>query len=324
MTNQSHDYRVPLAVTEKLELVRARAWKVRLATALVGGLVVLLAAMGVSMAIDRWATLYSPTWRSLLTLSALSATGLTLVMWIVAAWRYVNRVERVAADVDRSMPDLEERWSTLAQLNTPEKTRDVHPAMYRQVAEEANNSSPRIDPLAVVRLTGFTRAAWCLTAVAAILVGAAIMDSHRTAVLFKRFWLPMANISATEITNLSENKVVARGESLEIAAELSGSTVKQATLFLNPEGEDEQTITLVPRGDEQNRLAHRVRTVKEPLRYRLRAGDGQTEWQEVAVADRPELSAATLKVISPEYTQLKPQEFDKLPRRLSALTGSVL
>jgi hypothetical protein len=324
MTNQSHEYRVPLAVTEKLELVRARAWKVRLATAIVGGLVVLLGAMGVSMAIDRWATLYSPTWRSMLTLSALSATGVTLMMWIVAAWRYVNRVDRVAADVDRSMPDLEERWSTLAQLNTPEKTRDVHPAMYRQVAEEANTSSPRIDPPTVVRLTGFTRAAWCLTAVAAILVGAAIMDSHRTAVLFKRFWLPMANISATEINNLSEHKVVARGESLEIAAELSGSPVKQATLFLNPEGEDEQTITLVPRGDEQNHLAHRVRTVKEPLRYRLRAGDGQTEWQEVAVADRPELAAATLKVISPEYTQLKPQEFDKLPRRLSALTGSVL
>ena len=324
MTHQSQDFRVPLAVADKLEAVRARAWKVRLATALVGGLVVLLAAMGLAMAIDRWATLYSPTWRSLLTLSALTATGLTLVVWIVAAWRYVNRVERIAADVDRSVPNLEERWSTIAELAAPEKTRDVHPAMFRQVAEEANKYSAHVDPLAVVRLKGFTRAAWCLTAVAAILVFAAIMDSHRTVVLFKRFWLPMANISATEIQAVSQHGVVARGESLEIAAELKGTPVSEATLFLNPEGADEQTITLVPRGDEQNRLTHRVRSVKEPLRYRLRAGDGQTDWQEVAVADRPELAAATLEVIPPEYTQQKPQDFDKLPRRLSALVGSVL
>ena len=121
-----------------------------------------------------------------------------------------------------------------------------------------------------MRLAGFTRAAWCLTAVTAVLIGAAILDSHRTGVLLKRFWFPMANISATEIHTLSDNTVVARGESLDIAAELSGSPVKDATLILNTEGEDEQTITLVPRGDEQNHLAHRVRSVKAPLRYRLR------------------------------------------------------
>lgn len=324
MTQKSSDFRVPLAVADKLEAVRARAWKVRLATALVGGLVVLLAAMGLAMGIDRWATLYSPTWRSMLTLAALGATGVTLVAWILAAWRYVNRVDRVAMDVDRSLPNLEERWSTVAQLTTPEKTRDVHPAMFRQVAEEANKYSPDVDPLRVVRLNNFTRAAWCLTAVSAILVCAAVMDSHRTSVLFKRFWLPMANISATEINNLSKHDVVARGESLEIVAELAGSPVKNATLFLAPDGDDEQAITLVPRGDQQNRLTHRVRTVKEPLKYRLRAGDGQTEWQEVAVADRPELGAATLKVTPPEYTQQEPQEFDKLPRRTTALVGSTL
>jgi hypothetical protein len=324
MTNQSAEFRVPLAVADKLEAVRKRAWKVRVATAFVGGMVVLLAAMGLAMAIDRWATLYNPAWRSMLTLLALGATGITLVLWILAAWRYVNRVDRVAADVDRSVPKLEERWSTIAQLSTPEKTRDIHPAMYRQVADEANKYSSQVDPLAVVRLNGFTRAAWCLTAVTAILIGAAVMDSHRTAVLFKRFWLPMANISATEIHPVAQTGVVARGESLEIAAELAGTPVHEATLILAPETEDEQTITLVPRGDEQNKLSHRVRAVTEPLKYRLRAGDGQTDWQEVAVADRPELAAATLTVIPPEYTQQEPQEFDKLPRRLSALMGSQL
>lgn len=322
MTHESSEFRVPTNMADKLAAVRDRTWKVRLATALVCGLAVLLVAMGLAMAIDRWATLYSPAWRTILTLSALTATAMTIGAWILAAWHHVSRVDRVAADVDRSVPKLEERWSTIAELSGPEKLRDIHPAMLRQVAEEANQQAVQVDPQAIVRLKRFNRAVWGLTAVTGVLIVAVAMDSHRMAVSLKRFWLPMANISATEIHPVGQTGVVARGESLEIAAELVGTPVKEATLFLQPAASDIQEITLVPRGDAQNQLAHRVRAVREPLQYRLRAGDGQTDWQQVIVADRPELAAATLTVVPPDYTQAQPREFAKLPRRLSALVGS--
>src|SRR5690606_36095120 len=130
---------------------------------------------------------------------------------------------------------------------------------------------------------------------------------------------------ATEIHPVVQTEVVARGESLEIAAEFVGTPVKEATLFLPPAATSGvQAITLVPRGDAQNQLTHRVRALREPLKYRLRAGDGQTDRQEGVVADRPELAPATLTVIPPDYTQSQSQEFKKLPRRVSALGGSRL
>jgi hypothetical protein len=55
---------------------------------------------------------------------------------------------------------------------------------------------------------------------------------------------------------------------------------------------------------------------------RFRAGDGQTEWFNVDVADRPEIDAIKLTVTPPAYTRQPAKTFDKLPERLSAMKGS--
>ena len=69
-------------------------------------------------------------------------------------------------------------------------------------------------------------------------------------------------------------------------------------------------------------FSHRMRSVDEPFAYRFRAGDGQTEWFNVDVADRPEIDAIKLTVTPPAYTRQQPKTFDKLPERLSAMRNS--
>ena len=324
MKSSAPEFRIPIAVADKLETVRTEAWRIRLRTALLGSLGVLLGAMGVVMAVDWWATLFSPAWRSVLTLSALGVSGSTLVLWILSAKRSVSRAASLAAEVDRSLPPLEERWSTITQLSELETNSNVHPAMFRQVAQEASEFTPQVDPQIVVTRKGLRWAGWGLASVALPILGLALCDLQRSTVLFKRFWLPLANISATKVQDVSTAAVVARGESFEIAAQLKGVPVDEATLIIRPADSGEQSITLVPRGERQDRVTHRLRGIKEPLAYRLRAGDGQTAWQEVAVADRPELAMATLTVTPPDYTERDPEKFDKLPRRVSALVGSKL
>lgn len=324
MSQQPHSYRIPIGVAAKLETVRERTWQVRLSTALLVGAAVLAAAMGLAMAIDRLAVLYDPAWRTLLTISALAAALVSLIACVRAAQSHVSRLERVAADIERSIPSLEERWTTVAQLSSCGQDRHIHPAMFRQVAQEAGTYTPDVRPETVVSTTQRSRAALALAGVTGVLLLAAILDWQRVPTLLGRFWLPMANISSTKIQTINDTPVVARGESLEIAAELGGVPVKQAKLMLEPQDGKEQVITLVPRGDHENELQHRIRSVKAPLRYRLRAGDGQTEWHEVIVAERPELAEATLTIVPPEYTQQDPEQLAKIPRRFSALVGSEL
>lgn len=326
MAQQGQRITLPGSIAGKLLSVRKRSFKVRLATAVVAAVVVLLAAMGVAMLVDYLATLYDSRWRVVLTTSALAAAGLTLVAWVLFGWRYTRRLDRSAAAVDREFPELEERWTTVASLaDSPRTAQDVHPAMYQQVATEATRWSPRVAPERVVTLEGFVRALLCLTAVTAVLGLAVILDARQTTVLMRRFWAPGSLISATEITHTPGNTVVGRGEPLEIAASIEGRPVTRATLTLEPEEGEPQTLTLVPHASQdETRVTHRLRSVNTPVKYQLRAGDGQTPWYEVAVADRPKIDQLRLTVTPPAYTHKPAETKERLPRRLTVLEGSQL
>ncbi|MEM8946128.1 MAG: hypothetical protein AAGD11_13220 [Planctomycetota bacterium] len=328
MTQLQQKITIPDAMAQKLELVRRRTLKVRIGTAIVAGVGVLLAAMGVAMLVDWLATLYDFRWRAALTYTAWITALVTLTAWAYAAWRHTRTVETMAAKVDEEMPELEERWSTIAEVTASGKNRKpsagqvVHPAMFQQVSEEALRWTPRVEPDRVIPLDGLIRALMFLTAITSILGIAVVLDSQRTTVLIRRFWQPFAPISATEITDLSGDLVVGRGESLEIKANLVGAPVQQASLLVKPAEGEAKTISLTPGGDTLDQLSHRLRSVKEPMRYRLRAGDGQTPWYEIAVADRPQLAAVRVTLTPPAYTRKESKTIDKLPRRVTVLEGS--
>ena len=93
---------------------------------------------------------------------------------------------------------------------------------------------------------------------------------------------------------------------------VEGSPIDHATLTIEPSKGEAQTITLVPRGDEEVRVSHRIRSVPAPIRYQIRAGDGQTSWHSIGVADRPELGEVHLTIIPPAYTKEEPVEMKKI------------
>ena len=327
MTQLQQKLTLPAAMATKLEDVRRRTLRVRLGTAFVAAVGVLLAAMAVAMFVDWLATLYDFRWRAALTYSAWTAAGATLLTWAVTAWRQTRRVEYVAAKVDREIPAMEERWSTVTTLTTNGQTKgdrsaEIHPAMFKQVATEAQSWTPRVEVDRVVPLDGLIRALLLLTAITSILGLAVIFDAQRTTVLLRRFWQPFTAISATELVDLPGDLVVGRGESLTIDANLIGAPIKQASLLLRPTAGEPNTITLIPRDDSQDRLTHRLRSIKQPLKYRLRAGDGQTPWYEIVVADRPQLAQVRLQLTPPAYTRKEPKIIHKLPRRVTVLEGT--
>jgi len=324
MTQLQQKLALPAAMAQKLDGLRQRTLKVRIGTALVTALGVLLAAMAIAMLIDWLATIFDTRWRAVLTYSAWSLAGVTFLAWAVAAYRHTRQLAQVAAEIDREIPELEERWSTVTTVTTNGHSADVHPAMFKQVSAEAQQWVPRIDADRVVPIDGLIRALLALTAITAILGFAVLFDAQRTTVLLRRFWQPHAPISATQLIDVTGKQVVGRGESIKIAASLMGIPVKKASLLLEPEQGDLQTISLAPRNDNQNQLTYRLRSVKQPLRYRFRAGDGQSPWYEIIVADRPQIANVIMTLTPPAYTRKAPKVINKLPRRLTVLEGSHL
>ena len=323
MKQSTHNSTVPAAILRKLRLVQKRLMVVQVACALVAAATVLLAAMGVAMFIDWLAMLYDSRWRVVLTTIAITAAICTSIGWIIVAWRRAQRLDRVAAEVDRQTPPLEERWTTMTRLGEDStKTEVIHPAMFRRLSSEATSWEPRIEPHEVVSLSTLMRTIIGLTAVTAILAVAVVLDSREVLVLAHRFWLPGASISATKLVDVPGDLVIARGEPLALNASIDGRLVEIATLFLQPQEKPAQTVRLVAEHSRPIAFSHRMRTVDEPFAYRFRAGDGQSEWFNVDVADRPDIEAIKLIVTPPAYTRQPARTFDKLPERLSALRNS--
>ena len=323
--NQSTYSAVPFAILRKLQLVRQRKLWVQVATAFVAAVAVLLAAMAMAMLVDWLATLYDSRWRVVLTTAALSAAALTSVGWLVVAWRRLLGLERIAGDVDRRIPQLAERWTTMTRLGDDVANPEIiHPAMLRRVASEASSWEPHVEPEQMVSMSVLMRAMLGVTAITAVLAVAVVLDSRQTLVLMRRFWLPASSISATELVNVPGNVVVGRGEPLALAAAVKGTPVDRAILFLRSEADDPKTITLVSHAQDPIEFSHRVRAVEQPFEYRFRAGDGQTDWFTVDVADRPEIGALALTITPPAYTGRPAKTFDKLPQRVSALQKSGL
>ena len=315
---------IPTPLLNKLTLVRRR--KVRVGICITGlvALAVLLVTMAGAMFIDWTVTLFEPTWRLILLSTVLCATGATLLLGTIWAFRRAHRLTAIAADIDREVPQLEERWSTVTEIarRGPADAHIIHPEMMNRVRDEALHWEPQVDPQNVVSWQKVRRPLTALAVVAAALVGALMLDWRQTTVLMGRLWAPTSNLSMTVIDGL-DDLVVGRGEALSIKAELTGRTVDEATMFLRPHDRDEERLMLFPRGDKPQSLRYRQRAASASFDYRIRAGDGQSDWHRVTVADRPELSAVTVQITPPAYTRQERTERRELPEKLSAVEGSV-
>ncbi len=326
MITSNSPIRIPTPIEDKLREVRGARDKVRLAQAVVLGLLALFLAMSVAMLVDWTFTLFDPFWRSVLTLSALATAGITLIASVVIGLGRGRKMEDVAAEVDHSVPKIEERWSTIAELATAplEQQRQIHTGMLNRLSQEATNLEPEVAPDDVVSTRGVMSSVFGLCAMVLLLLVACLIDWQQTSVLVKRFWAPAANISVTQLEVPTDHLVVARGEPLTLQATIKGRPVEEGTLFLQQESGEDDRIPLEPTGGDDTQFVHRIKAADAGLTYRMRAGDGQTDWKSVTVVNRPEIAAVRFSAIPPSYTNGESINLNELPEKVSVVEGTML
>ena len=315
--------RVPAAVSNKLKEVGNEKRKQRLATWLVGGLAVLLSAMCLAMFVDWTLTLFSPVRRCLLTTATLAAVAVLLSAWWIRIIRGYKPAE-LASEVDGAIPQLEERWSTVTEIagSPPEHHIHIHRGIMNRLSSEAEAWEPRVRAEEVLSPRPLVIAWGALCGMILVLFLAFACDWTGTSVLIRRFWMPTANISATRIALQSGDRVTARGEPFALKATMESRAVPEAVLFLCAEDGDTQRVMLFAQGDNGDQLLYRVKSAEESFDFRIRAGDGQTDWRSVTVADRPELAGVRFRVIPPEYAGQEHIVRKELPYKVSILEGS--
>lgn len=316
---------LPTTMNEKLRSIRRRQAILAVARAVAIGASVLIGAMLLAMVLDWWLTLFSTTVRTVLTVTSL---GLAAVACLAAGVRPLLAAigwKSAAASADEHVPELEERWTTVASFAVSEHqpTTSEGRAMLEQVTSEAVALGRLVKPQQVARPTAVRPAALtlagCLLALAAFLA----LDWAQTSVLLRRFWSPTALITATQLRSVTGDVTIPRGESLDLVTEQSGLLRDAALLTLQYDSGTVDVFELPTDEDASNTFLYSLRT-DDSFRYRVRAGDGQTDWRTVTVIDYPALAEVQFKVTAPDYIDRAPYEKTLIPGRVRVAQGSRL
>ncbi len=317
----------PAVMRDRLSAVRTRRTAFALVRALAIALTALVIAMLVSMLIDWGVTLFDVRYRVLLTTSTLL---LGLVTLLLTGWRPIRRAlgwTTAAEQIDQRVPQLEERWLTVASLaETGRDPKDpATQAMLARVTSEAVAMSRLVRPERVV--SGQLLKRPLLGLGAALLTLGIFFASHwgQTSILWQRFWSPTLNISATQMKAVTGDAVVPRGQSLDIVAAMQGLQRESVDLILRRESvpDEEELLTVTP-ASSAGGFIHFPVDVDETLHYRIQAGDGRTEWHTLTAIDYPELKDVRLTVTPPKYVDEPVAEKTLIPSRLRAVQGSRL
>lgn len=316
----------PAAMDQKLRQVCRRQLTIITVRALLLSGSVLLAAMFVSMVVDECFTLFNTTARALLTFSAILATAATLLVSCLGPILAAFGLRRAADKVDQATPELEERWSTVANLveskHRPRST--IGRAMLRQVTSEAIAMERLVEPARVVKLRDLRRAIIAFAAVALLTVLFLAANWQYHGVLLHRFWSPLSNIAATELECLSGDLIVPRGEPVELVVRMAGFMRDQAILEMTLDDADQQAIALTPTEHQPDQFRYNLAALESTFRYRVHAGDGRTQWHTVTAVDRPSLAEVKMTLTAPEYVDRPVYEKDYLPAQVQVVQGSSL
>jgi hypothetical protein len=316
---------LPSSVAKKLRAIQRRAVGFTFLRGTILAGTVLLAAMLAAMLIDWSVGWFNSTARYAATVLALGAAAAALVIWCARPLLHRRTIVSTARDVDQSLPQLEERWSTVTELSQNTDAPEVRgsEAMIRKVASEAELASDNITPEKVVSSRPVMLASrWLAGAVAVLLILCAI-NFTQTRLLAQRFWMPGKNISLTQVSASPVTGWVPKGEALTLNATVKGRVPKTgATLLLRNERGLEKTVAMTGKTGAPGAFQHAIEEVTDSFEYRVRSGDGQTPFQKIGAVDRPKISEVKLKVTPPAYSKLPREEKPALPSAIRVLEGS--
>jgi len=316
----------PAGMDLKLRTIRRRHCMLAVVRAGLLAVFALLSAMLLAMSIDGLFAIFETGVRVALTGAALAIAVATLLLTAAGPVATSLGLRRAAKHADREVPQLEERWTTVAHFaeSNHQPQTPLARAMLQQVTSEAVALGRLVEPSRVARPDGLRRATMFVAFASLLLGGFLVLDWRQNRVLLQRFWSPTSDISATRLQSATGDAVVPRGRPVDIIVNISGVPRDSATILLATDGDETDAIDLAPDPERPVRFVYHLAALKRSFRYRVQAGDGRTPWHSITAIDRPALAEVRFTITSPEYAARPKYEKPYLPDRARAIQGSRL
>ena len=325
MTAIIRSNQLPTTLLKRLNSIRRRILLLSIGRSLAYAIATLIVLMIVSMTIDWLWGLFSQTLRLFLT-GATLLLSITVLLWTTIP-RFISVTSRskVARMVDASVPQMQERWTTVASFadNREGLLSDTAQSMLGQVTDEAVAMQALVRPKEIVPLSVLRHSLMAMFVCFFALVTFLSLNWQQTTVLLQRFWSPHRQITATKLSNLTGSKLVPRGELVTVAISQSGLHRDSAELTVRYASGVEDFAEVSTDDENEDQFLHTMR-LDESVMYRVRAGDAETSWYSFKVIDYPEIESIEFKVVAPAYANRPDVIKDRLPRRIKVIQGTQL
>jgi hypothetical protein len=244
---------------------------------------------------------------------ALSALGYGVAIlgawWTCArlVWRSLDPRE-LARLIEGVRPELREDLISAVELGDPHGKDQWDSEEFRELLQQ--NVARRMQGVDVAELLSFQKISawvWASGGVIGLVIAMLLIPGLRYDHLLLRSLLPMANlerISRVKIAILEPNppeRPVPQGDIVAVRVEIAGPETKRVYLETFPAGRKSERVEMVLAGKRQYESS--IAVGREPVQYRIRAGDAQTRKYTLTTVARPEAISFKKTYVYPEYTR---------------------
>ncbi len=299
-----------------------------LARGLCAVVAVLLAAM-TAVALLDWQVLLADEVRWAL-------SGAAYALALAAAWVTSMRLllrspdaKTLARFIEQVRPELREDLISAVELGDPRGKERWDSEEFREILQRSVADRIRgVEVEALLSWRRIARWAWAAGAVTGLCALLVLLPGLRFGHLLHRALRPLANlerISRVRVTILQPDPpegVVPQGDVVAVRVETAGPEPKAVFLETFPAGKKPERVEMRPLGGRRYESA--VAVAREPVAYRIRAGDAVTRKYALTAVPRPEALAFRKTFRYPEYLQRKPETVPDVRGDLEALEGTVV
>jgi hypothetical protein len=214
---------------------------------------------------------------------------------------------RSAQQIESQRGDLDSLLSTAVQFRDQGATPGTSASLWEASLRKANEAVSDLRAADIIRYATLKRPFQTATAMLLIIAVVAIVNGPFLAAGFARIFNPWSSIAyptKTKIEMPGRLLVLKEGDAAKIEATLSGSVPQNTKLELVTGEGRPKDIVLEVRNDK---AVYAIASASRDFRYRIKAGDARSDWNEVRVVPAPRIAEAKLLLQYPEY-QKRPEE----------------
>lgn len=232
--------------------------------------------------------------------------------------------QQLALQVEHALPDFRTRLIASIQLSNPQAvpagtSRTLVQAMIRQTELFASS----LDFSTIVSLDPLVRTSAISALICALGILSFAYSAHLSADLLKRAFLADVPVPRqTRINCITQDRVIAIGDSIIIEAVAQGVIPKTGRVRLDYDSGRQQTLVFNPTPDNPTRFQQLIENVQESFSYSIRLNDSRSQDFNVRAIPRPIITSIDMRQTYPPYTRRPPER--RSPGDLLLLAGSHL